>query len=263
MRAISRSLLPDIDYAFNPYIGCAHGCIYCYARCFTKDREASESWGKVVKVKHGILEALEREVKLMRKGSVVGVSTITDPYQPLERKLGLVRRAIMVMLNAELRISIQTKSDLVVRDLDILAGRPVDIGFTITTMDGGVSRVIEPAAPPPGRRAAALKEVAKYGVQRWIFYGPIIPTINDDDGTAEGIANLASETGSEVILDFLRLRPKVIRSIRATLGNEVIERAMDRDRMARRLEEIRSLIERKGVKVSYSFPQLSLTKFLS
>lgn len=262
MKAITKSRLPDIDYTFNPYVGCAHGCIYCYAKCFTRDREASENWGKVVKVKDGILEALRRDVKSIRKGSVVGVSTITDPYQPLERKMKIIPKATKIMLDAGLHVSIQTKSDLVTRDLDLFVGRSVDIGFTITTMDDRVSKLIEPGAPLPGRRAAALRKVAEYGIQRWIFYGPVIPGINDDDGTATEIADLASETGSEVILDYLRLRPRVIKSVRSVLGVKVVRDAVRRDEMGRRLGEIRRLMERKGVKVSYAFPQAGLTEYL-
>lgn len=262
MRVITKSRLPDIDYTFNPYVGCAHGCIYCYARCFTRDKEASENWGKVVKVKDGIMEALLKDVKSVRKGSVIGISTITDPYQPLERKLRIIPRAAKIMLDAGLHISIQTKSDLVTRDLDLFAGRSVDIGFTITTVDERISRLIEPNAPLPDKRVQALRKVAEYGIQRWIFYGPIIPRINDDEGTAIKIADLAIETGSEVILDYLRLRPRIIKSIKSALGAEVVRAAMERDKMAKRLQEIKELMERKGVKVSYAFPQIELTKFL-
>ena len=262
MRAISKSRLPDIDYTFNPYVGCAHGCIYCYARCFTRDREASENWGKVVKVKDGIIDALLKDVRSVRKGSVVGVSTITDPYQPLERRLRIIPKAVKIMLDAGLHISIQTKSDLVTRDLDLFVGRSVDVGFTITTMDERISRLIEPNAPLPSKRIQALRKVAESGIQRWIFYGPIIPGVNDDDETATGVANLAIETGSEVILDYLRLRPRLIKPVKSTLGVEVVRAAMRRDKMAKRLREIKELMERKGAKASYAFPQTGLVEFL-
>jgi hypothetical protein len=117
--ALSKSGLYDLDYAYNPYVGCFHGCVYCYARAYVRDEEVSRNWGTVVYIKENILEVLREEVKRKPRG-VVGVSTLTDPYQPIEAGEGLTRRGIQVLLQGNFKVSIQTKSPLVTRDIDIL-----------------------------------------------------------------------------------------------------------------------------------------------
>ena len=84
-QALSRSGLPDIDYALNPYAGCYHGCIYCYARAYTRYKDAAQNWGQVIYIKENIVDVLRKEVRRKKKG-IVGISTITDPYQPIEKK---------------------------------------------------------------------------------------------------------------------------------------------------------------------------------
>ncbi|MEZ0393619.1 MAG: radical SAM protein [Desulfurococcaceae archaeon] len=206
--ALSRSGLPDIDYALNPYIGCSHGCIYCYARLYTRHKEVSENWGEVVIVKENIVEVLKEEVTRLPRGTV-GVSTITDPYQPIETFYKLTRSSIKVLLEHGFRVSIQTKNPLVLRDVDLLSkyADRVDVGFTITTLEDSIASFIEPKAPPPRARSEALAKISGHGIKTWIFYGPIIPGLNDDDETIDGLLALAKETGSTVYYDRLHVKP--------------------------------------------------------
>lgn len=207
-RALSSTGLPDIHYALNPYLGCMHGCIYCYARLYTRDKRASLNWGKVVVVKVNITRVLEREVSRYEPREV-GVGTITDPYQPVEAYYKLTRESIKILLGSGFPVSIQTKNPLVLRDLDILTthkGR-VDVGFTITSLDPHVSRFIEPGAPPPEARARALERLSSLGVKTWIFYGPIIPGLNDDQHTIDTIIQLARDTNSILYYDPLHAKP--------------------------------------------------------
>lgn len=208
--ALSKSGLPEYDYALNPYLGCQHGCIYCYAMDFTRD-EPGERWGEVVYVKVNLIQALLRDVRRFRPG-IVGVSTITDPYQPVESRYRLTRRAIEVLCGAGYHVSIQTKSALIIRDLDIIGrcGGSIDVGFTITTMRD-TYRAIEPMAAHPMARASALRRVAKLGIETWIFLGPIMPGINDRREDYEPVIGLAKETNSQVIIDRFRPRPVVLR----------------------------------------------------
>ncbi|GAB6944105.1 SPL family radical SAM protein [Vulcanisaeta sp. JCM 14467] len=208
--ALSRSGLPEYDYALNPYLGCQHGCIYCYAMDFTRG-EPSERWGEVVYVKVNLIQALFRDIRRFKPG-IVGISTITDPYQPVESRYKLTRRAIEVLCNAGYHVSIQTKSALIVRDVDVIGkcGSAIDVGFTITTMRD-TYRAIEPMAAHPMARASALRKIASLGVETWIFLGPVIPGVNDKREDYEPIIRLAKEINSQVIIDRFRPRPAVIR----------------------------------------------------
>ncbi len=205
--ALSRSGLPDLDYSLNPYIGCWHSCIYCYARLYTNHREVSENWGDVILVKKNLLEILQREVRSVRRG-VVGIGTITDPYQPVEALYELTRRSIEILALNGFDISIQTKNTLILRDIDLLEKYigSVDVGFTITLLDDNKAKIIEPRASPPTARASALKKLSSRGIDTWIFYGPVIPYFNDDDKTIISILTLAKESGSRVLVDRLHVK---------------------------------------------------------
>ena len=212
-KALTRSGLPDLDYALNPYLGCLHGCIYCYARLYTWHREASSEWGDVVVVKENLIEVLEREVKRIKPG-VVGVSTITDPYQPVEAQYMLTRRSIELLLKHGFHVSIQTKNTLVLRDLDLLEEfkDQVDVGFTITSLKHSIARLIEPYSSPPLKRVEALKKISRQGIETWIFYGPVIPGLNDDEETVDDILESALEIGAKVLIDKLHVKKFMYRS---------------------------------------------------
>ncbi|ADI31588.1 SPL family radical SAM protein [Staphylothermus hellenicus] len=206
-RALSRSGLPDLDYALNPYMGCYHGCIYCYARLYTWINEIRENWGEIVAVKKNLINVLEKEIKYFRKG-VVGVGTITDPYQPVEAIYELTRRSIELLLRHGFHVSIQTKNTLILRDTDLLTKHRdnVDVGFTITSLNNKKSRLYEPRASPPSMRAYALKQLSIRGIDTWIFYGPVIPGYNDDLDTRTKIIELARETGSRILIDSIHVK---------------------------------------------------------
>ncbi|WP_084019807.1 SPL family radical SAM protein [Vulcanisaeta thermophila] len=240
--ALNRSGLPEYDYSLNPYLGCQHGCTYCYAPEFTKG-EPGKRWGYVVYVKVNLLEVLSREVRRFRPG-IVGVSTITDPYQPVESRYRLTRGSIDILCNAGFHVSIQTKSALVIRDLDLLlkCEGQVDVGFTITTL-GDDYRVIEPMAAHPMARAAALRRLASHGIRTWIFLGPIIPMLNDDPGHYKPIIKLAHETHSEVVIDRLRVKG----SIAGRLGAHGISVSVDNGWWVRKVHEIKGYCRELGV----------------
>jgi DNA repair photolyase len=208
MTALSRSGLPGLDYALNPYTGCVHACIYCYARLYTHDRRVSENWGRIVVVKENLLEVLNSEVKRLRKG-VVGVGTVTDAYQPIEAVYKLTREAVRILLSNGFKVSIQTKNPLILRDIDVLSrGKElVDVGFTITSVKCSKSRLMEPNAPCPEARIEALRRLSGLGFKTWIFYGPIIPGFNDDEDTITSLVDIALETNSVLYYDPLHFKP--------------------------------------------------------
>lgn len=222
-RALSKSGLPEYDYALNPYLGCQHGCVYCYAVDFTRG-EPAKHWGEVVYVKVNLLDVLSKEVERLKPG-IVGLSTITDPYQPIESRYKLSRGSLSILCGANFHVSIQTKSALVIRDLDLLmkCGDLVDVGFTITTLSDNY-RIMEPGASHPIARAAALKKLSSHGIKTWIFLGPIIPRFNDDPSHYRPIIRLAHDTGSEVIIDRLRIKGSVQHRLREFNNHPIINR---------------------------------------
>ena len=204
--ALSPSLLPGLDYTLNPYLGCEHACAYCYAP-YTLHYAGEEPWGTFVSAKMNIPSILEREARKKKPG-VVGISTVTDPYQPAEAKLQLTRRCLEVLLAKDFPICIQTKSALVTRDIDLIGlFKTKEVGFTVTTLDDHMKAIMEPGASLPGKRIKALKELTDAGIPAWAFIGPMIPGMIDDEILASILAAI-KETGVErVMFDRLRLKP--------------------------------------------------------
>lgn len=200
--AISRSGMAELDYAVNPYSGCSHGCVYCYAIDFTRIRDAATHWGNTIYVKTNLISLLANEIKRLKRG-IVGVSTITDPYQPVEAKYRLSGMAIEMLLRAGFRVTVQTKSPLVRRDLNVLASHrsSCDVGFTITTLERKKALLLEPHSPSPESRLSAINDLTAAGVKTWIFLGPIIRGINDSSQDLGSIFRAASIAGTRIIYD--------------------------------------------------------------
>jgi len=165
-----------------------------------------------VKAKRNIASVLQRELRYKPRG-VVGVSTVTDPYQPLEARLGLTRMCLEALLAHGFPVSIQTKSNLVLRDMDLVKPGGFDVGVTITTMDEDLARRLEPRASRPEDRVAVLEAFAARKAETWVFLGPIIPKVNDGEESLERVVDVAYKTGSRVTYDKLNLRPWVFKSI--------------------------------------------------
>lgn len=219
--AVSKSGLPEIDFAVNPYHGCLHGCVYCFAIDFTMEKEASENWGSVVFARTNIHELLKKELPRLRKG-VVALSTITDPYQPIEAKYRLSRKCAEIILKNGFFLTLQTKSPLVTADLDLWVKhkRSLDIGITVTSPDRDTASKIEPYTPPPESRIKALETLHSNGISTWMFLGPIIPGVNDSISDLRTLVKKASETGSRVIYDRYNHYRSASAFMRRAFGNE-------------------------------------------
>lgn len=259
--ALSPSKLPGLDYSLNPYTGCSHGCVYCYAASTLNDRDLALRWGDIVFVKTNITEVLEHEVKVKKRG-VVGISTVTDPYQPPEAFYKLTRKSLMILKENGFKISIQTKSSLILRDKDIIEPKLFDIGVTITTMDPNIAKILEPSTPPPVARVKVLREFANLGVETWIFLGPLIPTINDDIYNIEQIINVAKETNSYILYDKLNIRKYVAEILKPALekhwpgtSNHIINlsKVSANEYWRSRYKIIEELCKKMGVKCEPAF----------
>ncbi|MBS7634917.1 radical SAM protein [Candidatus Bathyarchaeota archaeon] len=180
-------------YNINPYLGrCAHNCLYCYAIKFP-----SFIGPTVPRLK--LKEEILKMVKKTRLRLPVMLSDSTDPYQPLEKEYKITRRCLEVLANYGFPLLIVTKSDLVVRDIDIFKKTPTVVSMTITTNRDDISTLIEPNAPKPDARFSALKKVSEEGIPTVVRVDPIIPTINSDGQDLESIISRASRIGVKQI----------------------------------------------------------------
>jgi DNA repair photolyase len=220
--ALSPSQLPGLDHALNPYRGCAHACIYCYAPAVIHWDKGK--WGKLVEVKINLPRILSKELRAKKKG-VVGLGTVTDPYQPAEKKYELTRSCLELLLMHDLPVCIQTKSSLVLRDVDLLKEfSNMEVGITLTTLDDRVREKMEPFASSVDERLHALSELRENGIKTWVFLGPLMPHITDVEALVHAIAAVKPDY---VLVDRLRLKEGVwervrgfIQEFRPELANE-------------------------------------------
>jgi len=205
------------DYSFNCYTGCGHGCVYCYARYMQRFHPHPEPWGKFVDVKVNAVTVLARQLRRLKPGSVFTCSAC-DGWQPIERHYRLTRRCCRMLLEAGFRINILTKSDLVLRDMDVLRGRDVRIGVTITTADEEMARLWEPRSSSVSARLHVLREAKSAGLKTAIMFGPLLPRLSDTDEGLEKLFGLAAELDVDAIwTDALNPRPLVWPSVRVLL----------------------------------------------
>src|SRR5271167_3037432 len=201
-KVITRNSSPDIsfDRSINPYRGCEHGCIYCFARPTHAYLGLSPGLDFESKLfmKPDAPELLERELSARNyTPRTIAIGTNTDPYQPIERRYQVMRRILEVLERAGHPVGIVTKSNLVVRDVDILARMAkrnlVRVAVSVTSMDAKLSRVMEPRAPTPERRLEALRQLSHAGVPTAVMVAPVIPAINDAE--IERILDAAAVAG--------------------------------------------------------------------
>ncbi|KPV64937.1 MAG: Radical SAM superfamily protein [Candidatus Bathyarchaeota archaeon BA1] len=182
------------DYTINPYIGCEHGCTYCYARFMKRFTGHKEEWGGFVDVKINAPSLLQREIKRGRAGKV-WISGMCDPYQPLERKYELTKRCLEILSMHGWPVTIQTKSPLVRRDVGLLRGfRDIEVGLTITTADENIKKIFEPDSPSIEERIETLERLHSVGIKTFAMIAPLLPR-------AEGLVAKLTEKVDYVLVD--------------------------------------------------------------
>jgi DNA repair photolyase len=194
---------PDVpmDASINPYRGCEHGCIYCYARPYHEylGLSAGEDFESKIFVKENAA-ALLREALSAKSWTpqVIGLSGVTDPYQPVERKLRITRACLEVLAEFRNPVAVITKNHLVTRDIDILASlaehQAAQVFLSITTLDDGLAGVMEPRASRPGLRLDALRKLRAAGIPAGVMVAPIIPGLTDHEVPA--ILEAAAKAGA-------------------------------------------------------------------
>ncbi len=206
-------------YSINPYRGCEFGCKYCYAR-YTHEffqpvkasvaepsrlSEAQQPWAlafeREIYLKDNAAWLLEQELKKIDSKREIALGTATDPYQPIERRVGITRSLLEVFAKHEgYRLGIVTKSTLIARDIDLLAeiGRQnrLVVHLTITSTDSALTRILEPRAPRPDLRFATVRKLRDAGIITGVLCSPLLPGITDNEGALDSVANRAAEAGA-------------------------------------------------------------------
>lgn len=205
------------SWTINPYRGCEFACKYCYARYTHEFMElrAAEDFETQIFAKQFTLDGFRRDLARVKRGEGIGIGTATDPYQPAERRYGLTRRILRALADTSgHRIFLTTKSDLVARDVELLqevhARHWLHIGLTITTLDDGLARALEPRAPRPELRLEAVRTLARAGLRVGVQSSPVLPLITD--GEVEALARAAAGAGASSYMAYgVFLMPSALR----------------------------------------------------
>ena len=217
---ISRNDSPDVpfDRSVNPYKGCEHGCVYCFARSSHAYLGLSpgRDFESRLFSKPEAPEQLARELRRPRyRAEPLALGANTDPYQPVEKRLGLTRGVLEVLARHEHPFTIATKSDLVLKDLDLLVAmaekRLAAVLVSLTTVDPHLARRMEPRAPTPSRRLHAIRELADAGVPVTVLASPMIPGLNDSE--MEAILEASAEAGARSARYILIRLPREVRDL--------------------------------------------------
>ncbi len=202
-RIITRNESPDIsfDRSINPYRGCEHGCIYCFARPTHAYMGLSPGLDFETKLfaKPNAAELLARELSAPGyKVKTIAIGTNTDPYQPIERRMRVMREVLEVLQRARHPVGIVTKSALILRDMDILSEMAADglvkVALSVTTLDRKLARALEPRAATPPRRLEAVRALSEAGIPTSVMLAPVIPALNDEE--IERILEAAHDHGA-------------------------------------------------------------------
>jgi DNA repair photolyase len=240
---LTKTAIPGLDYCINPYVGCSHGCRYCYASFMKRFTGHLEPWGEFVDVKVNAPTLLKRQLKRAKPG-IVCLSTVTDPYQPLEKTYRLTRRCLEVLLDSQFPVRLLTRSALCLRDIDLFKGfKNIEVGLSITTHADRVRKIFEPHSPSIESRLRALRTLRLEKIKTYAFVGPILPLDPVKMVTMlEGLAD-------EVLIDRVNYQNKV-KSVYRKAG---WERYLEEDYFFLVGRELKERFEKKGVAVELLF----------
>lgn len=177
------------DFTCNPFVGCTFGCSYCYAMFLPQNRRPKSDWGKWIQAKSNAIELAQKHAHKL-KDKALYMSSVTDPYQPIEQSLRLTRGILEALLPHQPRLLIQTRGPLVCRDIDLLRQfQHIKVNFSMPTDCEDVARSLEPKAPPLKKRWQTLEELSLAGIPLGICVTPTLP-IRDPDSFSQRILAL-------------------------------------------------------------------------
>jgi len=200
---LTKTGIEGYDYCINPYVGCEHGCRYCYATFMKRFTGHMEPWGEFVDVKVNAPEVLRRQLRRAQRGSLL-IGTVTDPYQPAEKHYRITRGCLEALLERQFPINILTRSSLVIRDVDLFRQfEDISVGLSVTTDREEIKKIFEPNSPSIKSRIEALKALHEKGVSTYAFIGPMLPL------NPENLFNMLAGIVDEVLIDRLNYSNKV------------------------------------------------------
>ena len=211
---LSRSKIGSGGYAINPYVGCSHGCIYCYAEFMRGVTGHEEAWSEFLDAKDFDTASLVK-FAASHGNERVFMSSVTDCYNPYEARFGLTRKVLETLAGSDVNLQILTKSNLVTRDIDLLQTLPnVRAGVSLSVIDESLRRMLEPRASSVAARIAAIKKLRTAGVKTYIFVAPIFPQITP----VFDIMSRYGDAADEIWFDRLNLYPNFRDKILAFIG---------------------------------------------
>ena len=190
------------DWSLNPYSGCAHKCVYCFARAYHaryREKNVGSDFDSNIEVRVNIADTLRHELRRPKEGSLA-IGTATDPYQPIEGKYRLTRKCLEVLIDHPMPIGIVTKGPLVIRDIDLLLEldrkTEVTVFFSVPCVDEEIVRKTDPGTAPPRQRLRALRMLRDAGIDAAVLCMPVLPGITDSEESLDAAARAASEAGA-------------------------------------------------------------------
>lgn len=193
-------------WSINPYRGCAHGCIFCYARKthWFLEEDGVQEWSSKIFVKVNAPEVLRSELRRRSwKREEVALGTATDPYQAIERKYKVTRRILQALCESRTPVSIVTRSPMIIRDIDILTElarrAAVTVCVSIATTDPRMAREIEPTVALPAQRLRAVQRLSEAGIRAGVILAPILPGLTDDQRSLDAVVQAARDHGAHFV----------------------------------------------------------------
>jgi DNA repair photolyase len=235
----TKSKLPGIKYTVNQYVGCGHKCVYCYARYMSKWKQYGK-WGTWIEIKTNAPELAAEKVR-----GEVTMSSVSDPYQPVEKEIMLTRK-VLENIDKETEISILTKSDLILRDIDILKKfKNLNVGLTVNCFPEKTRKILEPNAPSSEKRIEALKVLNKEGIKTFCFISPVIPELTEVRKTLHETKDIVEYYLIEVLNT--RLGGENLKKVLRDNFPESYEYLKDRKKMEEFVELLKQYMKEKKV----------------
>jgi DNA repair photolyase len=240
---LTKTAISGLDYCINPYVGCGHGCRYCYASFMKRFTGHPEPWGEFIDVKINSPQVLRRQLMRAKPG-LVSLSTVTDPYQPIERKYQITRRSLEALLEHQFPVSLLTRSPLCLRDIDLFKQfKTIDVGLSVTTHDEEMRKIFEPHSPSIASRIETLRTLHNEKIATYVFIGPMLPL--DPGEVVKKLEGLVDE----VLIDRMNYSNKV----KALYRKHKLERYLEDDYFRLFGDDLKTRFEKLGIPVTMIF----------